>query len=223
MSEGRVLKVMTAIHANGQVSGHDVQAAIGASAPLGSAPQARRGLVVSEVVRRLRGDLEADVFVEEWWPDGLVQAEGDWVPIPAGAAATRWLTSEHVLKRPEYASGPERLKVVGSAYRRDDFTPEAFFRYWEDVHAPVSALVPGLGAYVVSEVLQRLSGDVEAHAFVEQWWPDEATLDATADSPELAVAWADVSNYAKTTGTFWLVRETVLQAPSYEAPGLLER
>jgi uncharacterized protein (TIGR02118 family) len=113
--------------------------------------------------------------------------------------------------------------VIGTAFRREDFTPERFFEYWRSVHAPVSARVPGLGAYVVSEVIARLTGAVDADAFVEQWWPDEATLDATADSPELATAWADVANYAKTTGTFWLVREHVLEAPMYEAPGLLER
>jgi uncharacterized protein (TIGR02118 family) len=91
------------------------------------------------------------------------------------------------------------------------------------VHAPISARAPGLGAYVVSEVLARLQGSLEADAFVEQWWPDEATLQAAADSPEVAAAWADVSNYATTTGTFWLTREHVQIVPPYDGPGLLER
>jgi hypothetical protein len=30
----------------------------------------------------------------------------------------------------------------------------------------------------------------------------------------VAVAWADVANYAATTGTFWLVREHVVAAPA---------
>ena len=116
-----------------------------------------------------------------------------------------------------------RLKAIGTAYRRDDFTTEAFFDYWRDVHAPISARAPGLGAYVVSEVLQRLQGELEADAFVEQWWEDEATLLAAGDSPEVAAAWEDVANYAKTTGTFWLVREHVQIVPPYDGPGLLER
>ena len=77
--------------------------------------------------------------------------------------------------------------------------------------------------YVVSEVLQRLQGELEADAFVEQWWEDEATLLAAGDSPEVAAAWEDVANYAKTTGTFWLVREHVQIVPPYDGPGLLER
>ena len=39
--------------------------------------------------------------------------------------------------------------------------------------------------------------------------------------PEVAVAWADVPNYAKTTGTFWVVKEHVLIPPTYKEAGLL--
>ena len=86
------------------------------------------------------------------------------------------------------------IKAIGTAYRRDDFTPEQFMRYWLQVHAPISARAPGLRGYVVSEVLRKLRGELEAEAFVEQWFDDEAAFERAGRSPELAAAWDDVGN-----------------------------
>ena len=113
------------------------------------------------------------------------------------------------------------IKVIGTAYRREDFTPEQFIRYWLDVHGPISARAPGLRGYVVSEVIRRTQGVLETEAFVEQWFDDEAALEQAAASPEVAAAWADVSNYAKTTGTFWVVKEHILVPPPPRGPGLI--
>jgi uncharacterized protein (TIGR02118 family) len=113
------------------------------------------------------------------------------------------------------------IKAIGTAYPRDDFSVQDFIKYWIDVHAPISAKAPGLRGYVVSEVLRKTRGDLEADAFVEQWFDDEAALNKAMNSPEVAVAWEDVSNYAKTTGTFWVVKEHVLIPPPYTGPGLL--
>ena len=35
----------------------------------------------------------------------------------------------------------DNLKILGSAYKRDDFTTEAFFAYWRDVHGPLGAAI----------------------------------------------------------------------------------
>jgi uncharacterized protein (TIGR02118 family) len=103
--------------------------------------------------------------------------------------------------------------VIGSAHKRDDFTRKAFFDYWRNVHAPISAKAPGLRGYIVSEVESRLRGTLEADAFVEQWFDSEEAFVTASQSPEVAEAWADVPNYAKTTGTFWVVREHVIVPP----------
>ena len=113
------------------------------------------------------------------------------------------------------------IKLIGTAYRRDDFSKEEFFRYWNEVHAPISGNVPGLRGYVVSEVTQKLTGDLEADAFVELWWDDMEAFEKAGASPEQAAAWADVANYAKTTGTFWLVKEHVQIPPPVTGPGRL--
>lgn len=169
------------------------------------------GTVVSEVLDRTRGDLEATAFLEQWWTDPAAFA--DWRGTSPSEPTGCWFTTvEHVLRQPAIGSG--ELKILGSAYRLPAFSTEAFFAYWRDVHGPLSARAPGLRGYVVSEVTRRLAGSVEADGFVEQWWPDAATLDRANASPEVAIAWADVANYAATTGTFWLVREHVVRAPS---------
>jgi uncharacterized protein (TIGR02118 family) len=176
-----------------------------------------RGFVVSEVIDHLVPGVKADAFVEQWLDDPT-----GWAP-PSGLDAVWWTTTEHVFKRrrPDLATA-STVKVIGSAYRRDDFTTRAFFDYWRDVHAAISGRAPGLGAYVVSEVVERVAGDLDADGFVEQWWPDRATLDRASASPEVAVAWEDVQKYAKPSGTFWITREHVVIPPPADAPGTLE-
>lgn len=115
------------------------------------------------------------------------------------------------------------IKAIGTAYKRDDFTTREFFDYWVDVHAPISARGPGLRGYVVTEVIRKIQGELEAEAFVEQWWDDEAAFERAMASPELAEAWDDVQRYAKTTGTFWLGKEHVLIPPPDPGPGLLRQ
>lgn len=185
--------------------------------PLAGPDDGPAGTIVSEVIARTRGDLVATAFAEQWWADEAAFRSW-WSTRPQQPLRPWFVTVEHVLRRPEVGAG--QLKILGSAYKLDSFTTEAFFAYWRDVHGPLSAKAPGLRGYVVSEVTSRLSGTVHADGFVEQWWPDQATLDAANASPEVAVAWADVANYAATTGTFWLVREHVLRAPTFPSGSL---
>jgi uncharacterized protein (TIGR02118 family) len=105
------------------------------------------------------------------------------------------------------------IKIVGTAYRRDDFTSEEFMRYWLEVHAPISARRPGLRGYVVSEVIRKVRGNLETEAFVEQWFDDEASYAEARASPEAAAAWEDLKQYAKPVGTFWVLQEHVLVPP----------
>ena len=105
------------------------------------------------------------------------------------------------------------IKVIGTAYKRDDFTTQEFFDYWRDVHAPISAKIGPMRGYVVSEVIRKVQGELHAEAFIEQWWDDLDAFEKAGETPEMEVAWADVSNYAKTTGTFWVTKEHVYIPP----------
>jgi uncharacterized protein (TIGR02118 family) len=113
------------------------------------------------------------------------------------------------------------IKLIGTAYRRDDFSPDEFIKYWNEVHAPISAKVPGLRGYVVTEIIKKLQGPLDADAFVELWWDDVESFEKAGPSPEQAAAWADLPNYAKPTGTFWLAREHVQIALPPSGPGRL--
>jgi len=188
------------------------------------------GLVVAEVIKPL-GEPDDVVALVQLWTDEP-PAVGGWAErlLPGAAAAgfdvSAWLVREHVLKQPverqDPAAYPGTVKLAGTAYRRDDFSPEAFFEYWRTVHAPVSASVPGVGGYVVSELVEAIAGDWAPDALIEQWYPDEAAFDRSGDTPQAAAAWEDVPRYAKTTGVFWLLREHVLAPPPATGPGLLE-
>ena len=61
------------------------------------------------------------------------------------------------------------IKLIGTAYKRDDFNTEEFFRYWRDVHAPISGAAPGLRGYVVTEVTSKIAGELDVDAFMELW------------------------------------------------------
>jgi uncharacterized protein (TIGR02118 family) len=113
------------------------------------------------------------------------------------------------------------IKIIGTAYKRDDFSAEEFMRYWLEVHGPLSARRPGLRGYVVSEVVRRVQGELETEAFVEQWFDDEAAYARARQSPEAAAAWTDLERYAKPTGTFWVLKEHVLIPPPLVTEGLL--
>lgn len=185
------------------------------------------GLIVGEIVEPIT-DGPAVVVTIQWWAEESsvvdpVRALLDGVGDPTAFLVTSWQLREHVYRRPverlQEGSDRERLNLFGTAHRRADFDHEAFFRYWDDVHAPISSQVPGLGGYVASEVLQRRSGALEADGFIELWWPDRDTYEASGDTPQQAAAWQDVGNYAATTGAFWLTREHVLLAPPDTAPG----
>lgn len=122
------------------------------------------------------------------------------------------------------------IKLIGTAYKRDDFSTKEFFDYWRDVHAPLSAASGPLRGYVVSEVLHSLdnpnatdTGGPPVDGFVEQWWDDEETMNRAHDTPEEAIAWKDVLNYAKPNGSFWIVKEHVYIPPPIMGAGSLSR
>lgn len=163
-------------------------------------------------------------FVAQWWSDEDPGAVIDSLSGAAdGLTPFAWLVREHVYRRPverlSAGSSPGRVNLFGTARRREEFTTESFFAYWDDVHAPISSAVPGLGGYVASEVLETVTGDRVVDGFVELWWPDRDTFTASADTPQQAAAWADVGNYARTDGSFWITHEHVVVAPPDTGPG----
>lgn len=198
--------------------------------PGGQPDVSLRGLVVSDVYKPFDESSDVLAMVELWTDELMDGQEGVGHLLPRGATldlrADLWLTREHVFKTPVEREGgdssPEIVKLAGTAFRRDDFTREAFFEYWRTKHAPISGNVPGVGGYVVSEALERLAGDSSADAVLELWYADEKTFEMVDNAPEQAAAWEDVPRYAKPIGVFWLMHERVILPPPGTGPGVLD-
>ncbi len=196
----------------------------------GAASPQVKGLVVSTVLEPLTGASRALAMVQLWSPEGgttgadLVDSWLDGLDV----LTSSWLVEEIVFRQPvdrqEVAVNTERVNMLGTGFRRDDFTIEAFFDYWITTHAPISGAVPGSVGYVVSRVRDAggKRADDGVDAFIELWYPDRDVFDRAGTTPEQDAAWADVANYAKTDGEFWLTREHVVVAPAATGPGLLE-
>jgi uncharacterized protein (TIGR02118 family) len=196
---------------------------------LRAAPPPLAGLIVDTAVTPLTGPNETAGFVQLWTgdQDDSIEPLLSELQSVSGFDPTALFVDEIVLVEPAdrlaIEQSPDRINLFGTAYRRDDFTPDAFFDYWRQTHAPISGSVPGLTGYVVSRVASDADSSVpEIDGFIELWWPSVAVYEASADTPQQKAAWEDVPKYAKTIGRFWLTREHVVIPPPATGPGLLQ-
>jgi uncharacterized protein (TIGR02118 family) len=108
---------------------------------------------------------------------GLTAWGGDIVP-PANAARTT------------------AVKLIAIYDRPDD--PEAFFRHYETVHAPLVKQTPGLHSLVLNRVTGDLFGGEPPYVLIaEMTYPDRATFDAAMKSPENQAVGRDLVSFAK--------------------------
>lgn len=79
-------------------------------APLSARRPGLRGYVISEVIRRVRGEMEVEAFVEQWFDDEESYARARQTPEAAAAwedlekyakpVGTFWVAKEHILLPP---------------------------------------------------------------------------------------------------------------------------
>lgn len=190
------------------------------------------GLVLSKVLKPLADGDPLVALIEVWGvPDGadrsvVAHVVPDSMRATAGLAVSVARCTEIVFKRVhDYARPGSRwsVKLSGTAFRRDDFDPDAFFEYWTTTHAPIGGSVPGVGGYTVSRAVQGQIGEESADALISQWYESEQAFTDAQSTEQAQAAWNDVGNYAMTTGTaFWLLTEHVVVAPPATGPGTLE-
>jgi uncharacterized protein (TIGR02118 family) len=190
------------------------------------------GLTVSTPIEALTGTPRALAVVQLWietWGGRSPRTMIDGLVGDLDVETSSWRVEEIVFRAPverrTAGSDHQRVNLLGTAFKRDDFGVDAFFDYWVNTHAPISGAVPGLGGYVVSRVrdVEGPRSDMNTDAFLELWYPDRPTFDAAGASPEQAEAWTDVQRYAKTTGEFWITREDVVVPPPATGAGTLEQ
>ena len=75
---------------------------------------------------------------------------------------------------------------------------EAFFRHYEQVHAPLVKKMPGLQRLVLNRIAADIFGGASPYiAIAEMDYPDQATFDAAMRSPENHAVAADLMRFAK--------------------------
>jgi uncharacterized protein (TIGR02118 family) len=104
------------------------------------------------------------------------------------------------------------VKLIALVRRKAGMAPEAFARYWREVHAPLAAAIPGMRGYRIN-----VAGDPGALApapfdgSAEIWFDDRRAMAAGLSSPQGLVAGDDVAMFADSVA-FLVAEETVVIA-----------
>ena len=89
-------------------------------------------------------------------------------------------------------------KVIFVARKRADLTEDEFLTYWQQIHAPLVAKIPGVRRYVIQPVIRTASGaDVEpvCDGIAEVWFDNQSIVQDAVESPEGQAAAADVPKF----------------------------
>lgn len=89
------------------------------------------------------------------------------------------------------------IKVVYCITKKPGLTDEQFFDYWQNVHGPIGASIPGLRKLIQSRRV-TVPGDKYAADYdgmAELWFDDVAALLKARQSPEWKASSADESNF----------------------------
>jgi uncharacterized protein (TIGR02118 family) len=101
------------------------------------------------------------------------------------------------------------IKLVYCISKNPGLRDEEFFRYWENVHGPIGARIPGLRKFVQS---RRLIVPGDAHrpdydGMAELWFDDMAALLAARQSPEWKASTEDEANFIDHNKVAYFVSE----------------
>ncbi|UGQ50666.1 EthD family reductase [Rhodococcus qingshengii] len=77
--------------------------------------------------------------------------------------------------------------------------PEAFDKYYNEIHVPLASAVPGLSDFTFSKCSTLDGSDPVFYAVANLEFPDLETMQSGLKSPEMGAAGKDVANFA--TGT----------------------
>lgn len=101
------------------------------------------------------------------------------------------------------------IKVVYCITKKPGLSDRDFFDYWENIHAPIGARIPGLRRFVQSRRVS-VPGDKHLPSFdgmAELWFEDANALLAARQSPEWAASTTDEVNFVDHTRVAYFVSE----------------
>jgi len=101
------------------------------------------------------------------------------------------------------------IKLVYCIRKKAGLSDEEFFRYWEKVHGPMGARIPGLRKLVQSRRL-TIPGDKhrpDYYGMAELWLDDVKALLAARQSPEWKTSTEDEANFLNHNQVAYFVAE----------------
>jgi uncharacterized protein (TIGR02118 family) len=108
------------------------------------------------------------------------------------------------------------IKVLSLLTRKPHLTHEDFVRHWRDIHGPLALAVPGIRRYVQSQIEgTRTRADVpetevDVDGIAELWYDDEASLRASAATPEAKALYADGALFIGRIKTYVIAEQIVI-------------
>lgn len=110
------------------------------------------------------------------------------------------------------------IKTLTLLVRREDWTHDAFVKYWQEVHGPIARDVKQIRRYVQSEYLdQVIRQDVEEISLpvddvAEVWYDSIESMREARESPEGKALLADGAKFVGRSRTL-ILREREFIAP----------
>jgi len=101
------------------------------------------------------------------------------------------------------------IKLVYCITKKPSLTDEEFFHYWENVHGPIGARIPGVRKLVQSHRL-TVPGDQrrpDYDGMVELWFDNVDALLTSRRSPEWKASSEDEENFVDHTKVAYFVSE----------------
>jgi uncharacterized protein (TIGR02118 family) len=101
------------------------------------------------------------------------------------------------------------IKLVYCITKKPGLTDEEFFHYWENVHGPIGARIPGLRKLVQSRHL-TVPGDTrrpDYDGMAELWFDNVDALLASRRSPEWKASGEDEKNFIDHAKAAYFVSE----------------
>jgi uncharacterized protein (TIGR02118 family) len=101
------------------------------------------------------------------------------------------------------------IKLVYCITKKASLTDHEFFRYWEDIHGPIGARIPGLRKLVQSHRLSvpEDSRRPDYDGMAELWFDDLEALRTARQSPEWKASTQDEENFIDHNKTAYFVSE----------------
>jgi len=101
------------------------------------------------------------------------------------------------------------IKVVYCIIKKVGLTDDEFFQYWEQVHGPIGARIPGLRKLVQSHRM-TIPGDIRRPDYdgvAELWFDDIEALLAARQSREWKASTEDEANFVDHDRVAYVVSE----------------